>query len=173
MNAAEQWTTALAAWAIPPEILAAAPESPWGFPTAVFERKADAVLTIETPSIRSAREVLPEAGTVLDVGCGAGLAAEALAKLGHRVTGIDAAAEAIAAADAHAAGQRLALTYRVATAEALLEEGARFEVITALEVIEHVPDPPGFIAVLARLRTWSRNFALIIENADSTLLRLW
>ena len=73
------------------------------------------------------------------MGCGAGLAAEALARRGFDVLGLDAAGEAIEAARAHAAGQNLSLTYRTGVAEDLLAEGARFPVITALEVIEHVP----------------------------------
>lgn len=88
---------------------------------------------------------------LLDIGCGAGLAAEALARLGHDVTGIDAAAEVIAAAQVHAKGQSLALAYRVSTAEALLAEGARFDVVTALEVIEHVADPQAFVITLTAL----------------------
>jgi 2-polyprenyl-6-hydroxyphenyl methylase / 3-demethylubiquinone-9 3-methyltransferase len=88
---------------------------------------------------------------VLDAGCGAGLAAEALAMRGHRVLGIDLAGTALAAARAHAEGRDLPLAYREAAAEDLLAEGARFAAITALEVIEHVADPASFVAVLARL----------------------
>lgn len=88
---------------------------------------------------------------LLDVGCGAGLAAEALAREGLDVLGIDAAGAAIAAARAHADGQDLALSYRATTAEALLAEGRRFPVITALEIIEHVADPAAFATLLAGL----------------------
>jgi 2-polyprenyl-6-hydroxyphenyl methylase/3-demethylubiquinone-9 3-methyltransferase len=88
---------------------------------------------------------------LLDVGCGAGLAAEALARRGHDVLGLDAAGAAIAAARAHAEGAGLTLAYREGLAEDLAAEGARFQVITALEVIEHVPDQPGFVATLAGL----------------------
>ena len=88
---------------------------------------------------------------VLDVGCGAGLASEALARLGCNVLGLDAAAETIEAARAHAEGQDLPLSYRVGAVEDLAAEGLRFPAIAALEVIEHVPDPAAFVRLLAGL----------------------
>lgn len=83
----------------------------------------------------------------LDVGCGAGLLCEPLARLGAAVTGIDAAAENIAAARAHAALSGLTIDYRAGGVEALA--GETFDLVTSLEVIEHVAAPGTFVAGLA------------------------
>ncbi len=91
----------------------------------------------------------PLAGrTALDVGCGAGLLCEPLARLGASVTGIDAAPENIAAAEIHAAQSGLAIDYRAGGVEGL---SGQFDLVTSLEVIEHVSDPTGFVRGLARV----------------------
>ena len=81
----------------------------------------------------------------LDMGCGAGLLAEPLARLGAAVTGVDASAEVIAVARAHAG--TLAIGYRVGGVEAVA--GEQFDLVTSLEVIEHVVDPGVFVHALA------------------------
>ena len=87
-----------------------------------------------------------EGKNALDVGCGAGLLAEPLARMGAKVTAVDAAPELIEVAKAHAAGQGLAIDYRAVAVEEL---ECKFDLVTSMEVIEHVADPQDFIAALA------------------------
>jgi 2-polyprenyl-6-hydroxyphenyl methylase/3-demethylubiquinone-9 3-methyltransferase len=85
--------------------------------------------------------------TALDVGCGAGLLAEPLVRLGAQVTGLDASAELIEAAKSHADAAGLSIDYRFGELEAL--EGL-FNLVTCMEVIEHVADPAAFVKALAK-----------------------
>ncbi|MFZ5720746.1 MAG: bifunctional 2-polyprenyl-6-hydroxyphenol methylase/3-demethylubiquinol 3-O-methyltransferase UbiG [Pseudomonadota bacterium] len=89
---------------------------------------------------------------LLDIGCGGGLLSEPMARLGFRVTGVDASERNIGTASAHAAEQGLTIDYRASTAEALLEAGEPpFDVILNMEVIEHVADPAAYLQDCARL----------------------
>ena len=85
----------------------------------------------------------------VDVGCGAGLLAEPLARMGAAVTAIDAAPENVAVAKLHAEKQGLSIDYRAGGVESL--HGESFDLVTSMEVIEHVADPATFVASLARL----------------------
>jgi 2-polyprenyl-6-hydroxyphenyl methylase/3-demethylubiquinone-9 3-methyltransferase len=87
-----------------------------------------------------------ESKTALDVGCGAGLLAEPLARLGAKVTAIDAAPQLIEVAREHAAGQGLDIDYRHSAVEDLT---GQFDLVTSMEVIEHVADPQAFLRSLA------------------------
>ena len=98
----------------------------------------------------------------LDVGCGAGLVAEPLARLGAQVTAIDAAPESIAVAQAHAAQMGLEIDYRACGVETLDE--APFDLITSLEVIEHVTDPAMFLRAIASLLKPDGLFILSTPN---------
>jgi len=118
---------------------------------------------------------------VVDVGCGGGLLSEPLARLGARVTGIDAAEEAIAVARRHAEAGGLAIDYRATTAEALAATGARFDAVLALEIVEHVANVddflgglsalvrPGGLVVLSTLNRTARSFATAIVGAEYVL----
>jgi 2-polyprenyl-6-hydroxyphenyl methylase/3-demethylubiquinone-9 3-methyltransferase len=101
--------------------------------------------------------------SALDVGCGAGLLAEPLARLGAKVTALDAAPELIDLARAHAAGQGLDIDYRAVGVEAV--EG-RFDLITAMEVIEHVANPQAFVDELAK--RLAKGGLLILSTPNKT-----
>jgi len=89
--------------------------------------------------------------SLLDIGCGGGLVCEPMARLGAAVTGIDAAEKNIGVARTHAEQSGLSIDYRCMTAEALAETGAQFDVVLALEIVEHVADVTLFVEQCARL----------------------
>ncbi|BCA59661.1 bifunctional 2-polyprenyl-6-hydroxyphenol methylase/3-demethylubiquinol 3-O-methyltransferase UbiG [Sphingomonas sp. HMP6] len=107
-----------------------------------------------------------EGKRALDVGCGAGLLCEPLARLGAAVTGLDAAAENIAVAQAHAAQSGLAIDYRTGSVEGLCD--ATFDLVTSMEVIEHVTDPAAFIAGLAG--ALAKDGLLVLSTPNRTAL---
>jgi len=101
--------------------------------------------------------------TVLDVGCGAGLLAEPLARLGAKVTGIDATPEVIEIAREHAGAMGFDIDYRTGDVQELV---GQFDLITCMEVIEHVADPSAFVkALAARL---APNGLLVMSTPNAT-----
>jgi 2-polyprenyl-6-hydroxyphenyl methylase / 3-demethylubiquinone-9 3-methyltransferase len=105
-----------------------------------------------------------EGKTALDVGCGAGLLTEALARLGAKVTDIDAAPEVIEIAREHAGAMGLEIDYRAAD---VLDLEGQFDLITCMEVVEHVADPEAFITALARRLAPSGLLILSTPNATA------
>lgn len=105
---------------------------------------------------------------VLDVGCGGGLLCETLARAGAQVTGIDLAPGMLEVARLHAAAQNLKIDYRLASAEVLAATAAdEFDVVTCMEMLEHVPRPAATTAALARLTT--SGGALFISTINRNL----
>jgi 2-polyprenyl-6-hydroxyphenyl methylase / 3-demethylubiquinone-9 3-methyltransferase len=116
---------------------------------------------------RDVRSLKPFAGlTLLDIGSGAGLVAEPMARLGFAVTGIDAGDAIITAARAHAGSAALAIDYRTEPVETMAATGNQFNAVLALEVIEHVPDPDAFLHAAASLV--SPGGALILSTLNRT-----
>lgn len=95
----------------------------------------------------------PLAGrAVVDVGCGGGLLAEAMARKGAHVVGLDLADDLLSVAKLHALESGVSVDYRVETAEAhALEHAGHYDVVTCMEMLEHVPDPTQVIAALGQL----------------------
>jgi len=118
---------------------------------------------------------------ILDIGCGGGLLSEPLARLGAKVTGLDAGERNIAIAKRHADLGGLAIDYRAGAAEDLAAMGHRFDVVLAMEVVEHVADPAGFMGaaaalvapggllIVATLNRTAKAFALAIVGAEYIL----
>ncbi len=118
---------------------------------------------------------------ILDIGCGGGILSEPLARLGANVTGVDPSDDNIEAARDHAREMGIAIDYRATTAEELAAAGERFDVVLAMEVVEHVADVAAFVEtcagmvkpggqlVAATLNRTLKSFALAIVGAEYIL----
>ena len=119
--------------------------------------------------------------SLLDIGCGGGLLSEPMTRLGARVTGVDASGRNISVAALHAERQDLSIDYRQGTAEALADSGAQFDIVMALEIVEHVSDvdlflrscgkmvKPGGLLFLSTLNRTAKAWALAIAGAEYVL----
>ena len=115
---------------------------------------------------------------LLDIGCGGGLLAEPMARLGATVVGADAASRNIPVAQVHAAQSGLEIDYRHTTAEAMAEAGEQFDVVLNMEVVEHVADPlayltacrnllkPGGLHICSTINRNPKSFAMAIVGAE-------
>ncbi len=119
--------------------------------------------------------------SLLDIGCGGGLLCEPMARLGAQVTGIDASGRNVAIAAAHADRQGLSIDYRQHTAEVMVLEDKRYDVVLALEIVEHVADvdlflkscgglvKPGGLLFLSTLNRTAKAWALAVAGAEYVL----
>ncbi len=163
MRAVERWRRGLEAWRIPDEILAAAPEPPYGFPAEQFRRRAEAVRSqVPSPTARRALEALPQGGTVLDVGCGAGATSVGLAGRASRIVGVDASAAML---------ERFVEVMRPAGVEAVAVEGTWPEVAPGVEpadvvVCGHVLYNVGDLEPFVRALTDHARRRVVCEITD-------
>lgn len=132
--------------------------------------------------LKTTDATLPLSGLhIVDIGCGAGIATEPLARLGATVTGLDASEKAITQARLHAIEQGLEIDYRLSSVETVANQGEKFDVVLALEVIEHVENPAAFIDYVCKItkpggllfmstlnRTWT-SYAKAILTAEYVL----
>ena len=146
MSALDRWRTELAGWAIPLEIVAQAPEPPWGFPVELFKAQPD---PDDSPSRRVAMDALGETGTVLDVGCGGGSAAMALVPPADRVVGVDSSSDMLAAFADAAQAHGVAHQEHQGDWPSIAAEVAIADVVVCHHVFYNVAELPPFVAALS------------------------
>jgi len=173
VTAATRWAEALAAWAIPEEILAAAPESPWGFPSGVFAAAAGEALDEPlTVTHERAIEALPQGGVVLDVGAGAGAMSLPLEACAGRIIAVDVSAAMLAELRALAAG-----TVDVDTVEGRWPDIAsaveRADVVVCGHVAYNVADLDEFVFELTNHAAHRVVLELTTTHPQSPLSPLW
>lgn len=150
MSAAERWKTKLEAWAVPDEILAAAPESPWGFPTGLFAGRTTSALRrgLSRANLR-ALEALPEGGSVLDVGVGGGAGSLPLADRAGLVTGVDSSQGMLDSFSEAAANRGVASATVLGTWPEIAGEVEPADVAICHHVFYNVADLEPFVQALA------------------------
>jgi SAM-dependent methyltransferase len=171
----ETWRRALAAWAIPDEILARAPESPWGFPVDLFRRSASMTLDdpLPSPSMQRALEALPAGGTVLDVGAGAGAASLRLVPRAGKVVAVDESKDMLDAF-AEAAVARQVVHEEITGRWPDVESPAPVcDVVVCSHVLYNVPDIEPFARALDLHAARRVVVELSARHPQSDLSPLW
>jgi SAM-dependent methyltransferase len=152
LDSARRWREDLESWAIPPEILAAAPESPWGCPPRLFARAAEEAMAARdaapTPSLRRALEALPDGGSVLDVGAGGGAASLPLCPPAAAVTAVDQSPEMLAKFAGLAEKQGVAHTEVEGLWPAVADRVGPADVVVCNHVVYNVADLVPFVTAL-------------------------
>ena len=150
-EAALRWAEALGEWAIPPDILARAPEPPWACPTGLFARSAREAVAPgaeRTPTVRRALEALPDRGAVLDVGVGGGTASLPLAPRAASITGVDESPRMLEAFAALADSRGIDHTEVQGTWPEAAAEVEPADVVVCAHVFYNVSDIEPFVAAL-------------------------
>lgn len=174
MNAVGRWRGELEAWAIPSEIVAAAPESPYGFPTALFRTRGErAPGDLPTPTTARALEELPTGGRVLDVGCGGGATSLPLAGRAGEVVGVDAQEDMLEGflANARAAGVRAHAIH--GRWPDVAQDVGGVDVAVAGHVLYNVPELEPFVRTLVALTARRVVFELTDRHPLHWMNDLW
>ena len=166
MSALARWADELAAWAIDPVLLAAAPESPYGFPAGLFGADRGAAVTAEVIAA-----VTP--GSVLDVGCGGGAASLALAGAVTHVTGVDQQADMLAALTADAAARGVPFRAVHGRWPDAAADAGRADVVVCHHVLHNVVDLPAFVAALTAAAGRGVVVEMLGEHPMAWLDPLW
>jgi SAM-dependent methyltransferase len=175
-RAAVRWAEALAEWAIPPEILDQAPETPWGCPTGLFARSAEEAVAPgaePSPTARRAREAVPEGGAVLDVGVGGGAASLPIAPPAALVTGVDESPRMLEAFGALAERRGVAHAEVEGSWPGAAGKVEPADVVVCAHVFYNVRDLEPFVAALTAKARRRVVVELTTNHPQSHLNPLW
>jgi len=148
MSAAAHWRALLEAWALPPALLAAVPDSPYEWPAGLWRRGQQEEPGADTPTVRVVARLLPPGGSVLDVGAGTGRASLALATRGHPVTAIEPNPEMAAALREEAGAARVRVRLIEGAWPEVAPQAGRHDVALAAHVVYDVADLAPFLQAL-------------------------
>jgi SAM-dependent methyltransferase len=176
-ESARRWREDLESWEIPAEILAAAPESPWGCPAGLFSRSAQTAVEARTgpptPSQRLALDALPEGGSVLDVGAGGGAASLPLCPPGSSVTAVDQSPEMLAAFAELARRQGIEHTEVEGPWPDVAGRVGQADVVVCHHVLYNVPDLVPFVLALSRHARLRVVVEITADHPQALMNPLW